>query len=109
MLQGHDHTYARSNLTTGATIQEGEAGTVYVVSVSGPKMYELEREDWMARAAEDTQLFQVVSIDGDVLRYSSYTARGLLYDGFELHKRDDAPNEIVNLEPAMPERLRSAE
>ena len=109
VLQGHDHTYARSNVTTGATVQEGEAGTVYVVSVSGPKMYELEREDWMARAAEDTQLFQVVSIDGDVLRYSSYTARGLLYDGFELHKRDDAPNEIVNLEPAMPERLRSAE
>jgi hypothetical protein len=33
---------------------------VYVVSVSGPKMYNLEREDWMARTAEDTQLYQVI-------------------------------------------------
>jgi predicted phosphodiesterase len=45
VLTGHDHTYARSNLRTGLNTQEGTAGTVYVVSVSGPKMYNLDRED----------------------------------------------------------------
>ena len=44
VLQGHDHTYARSglmtheNVGTGVTARSPKAGTVYVVSVSGPKM-----------------------------------------------------------------------
>ncbi len=106
VMQGHDHSYARSNLTSGGSVQAGRAGTVYVVSVSGPKMYELDREDWMARTAEDTQLFQSVSIDGDALTYSSYTARGDLYDRFELHKREGEPNELIETGPDTAERRR---
>ena len=57
VLQGHDHAYARSkNLRSGKNVRDNESGTVYVVSVSGPKMYNLEQEEWMQRAAEDTQL-----------------------------------------------------
>lgn len=97
VLQGHDHTYARSNLMTGENVQSGPAGTVYVVSVSGPKMYEVDQEPWMVRSAQDTQLFQKIRIDGDALRYESYTARGLLYDAFELRKRDGEANELVEL------------
>lgn len=107
VLQGHDHTYARSNLMTGATVQSSEAGTIYVVSVSGPKMYELDQEDWMMRTAEDTQLFQKVSIDGDRLSYQSYTARGRLYDEFELLKRDEGPNELLDRKPQDPDRRRA--
>lgn len=99
VLQGHDHTYARSNLKTGLNKQERDIGTVFVVSVSGPKMYNLEREDWMRRAAEDTQMYQVISIDGDRLRYEAHTATGDLYDAFDLHKRDDRPNHLVNRVP----------
>ncbi|HBY60375.1 MAG TPA: metallophosphoesterase [Solibacterales bacterium] len=104
VLQGHDHTYGRSNLISGANAKSG--GTVYVVSVSGPKMYELDRHDWMQRKAEDTQLFQIIRIDGDRLQFESRTARGLLYDAFELRKRRNGPNVIVNRPPTMPERLR---
>lgn len=99
VLQGHDHTYARSNLKTGLNKQERDVGTVFVVSVSGPKMYNLVREDWMRRAAEDTQMYQVISIKGDRLRYEAHTASGDLYDAFDLHKRDQGPNHLVNRIP----------
>jgi len=96
VLTGHDHTYGRSNVTTGMGARSEKAGTVYVVSVSGPKMYKLEKQDWMVSSAQDMQLFQVIRIDGDRLLYESRTARGLLHDSFELIKRPGKPNEIRN-------------
>jgi hypothetical protein len=109
VLQGHDHTYARSNLVTGVNTRGGNDGTVYVVSVSGPKMYGLDRDPWMARVAQDTQLYQAIHIDGGRLVYESRTPRGILYDAFELRKRNGAPNELINRIPAdVPERVRGA-
>ena len=114
VLTGHDHTYARSglvaleeNLPEGTRARAGDAGTVYVVSVSGPKMYGVQREDWMSRAAEDTQLYQVVSIDGPVLIYQARTATGRLYDAFTLRKQPDGPNQLIEAIPDTPERLRA--
>ena len=109
VLQGHDHTYARfnqstENLAVGATARSPEGGTVYVVSVSGPKMYNLERRPEMARAAENTQLYQIVSIDGDALRYEARTAAGELYDAFRLTKRPGEINQLVDEAPKTPER-----
>jgi 3',5'-cyclic AMP phosphodiesterase CpdA len=106
VLQGHDHTYARSNLNTGAGGRDAMAGTVYVVSVSGPKMYNLNRESWMRRAAEDTQLYQIITIDGDELRYEARTAVGDLYDAFDLRKRPGRINRMTERVPDAPERLR---
>lgn len=88
VLTGHDHTYGRSNVVNG---------TVYVVSVSGPKQYTLEPQPWMQRSGADTQLFQVIRIDGPTLRYEARTARGRLHDAFELTKSAGAPNRIRNL------------
>jgi hypothetical protein len=93
VLQGHDHTYGRGrarNDASGVNLRDDEAGTVYVVSVSGPKMYEFTPEGWtpypatLDRRAENTQLFQVITIDGDRLEYRSHTATGALYDAFDL-------------------------
>lgn len=106
VLTGHDHTYARSNLRTGLSTREGTAGTVYVVSVSGPKMYNLDREPWMQRAAENTQLCQIIRIDGDTLHYEARTARGVLYDAFDLKKQQGKPNQLVNKVPQTPELRR---
>jgi len=92
VLQGHDHTYGRSgvmredNLLTGARAED-ENGTVYVVSVSGPKMYKLEKADWMQSSVADTQLYQLIKIDGDTLHYEARTANGTLYDSFDLKKK----------------------
>ena len=100
VLQGHDHTYARTGLVAGENVPGGghvraNGGTVYAVSVSGPKMYALNQQDWMVSSAEGTQLYQVIRIDGDTLRYEARTATGGSHDLFELRKRSDGTNELV--------------
>ena len=109
VLQGHDHSYARghalphsANMVDGVNLRD-YSGTVYVVSVSGGKMYNLRPKGWdefedvsQDRNAENTQLFQVISIDGDRLSYESYTATGALYDAFDLEKSSDGkPNKFI--------------
>jgi 3',5'-cyclic AMP phosphodiesterase CpdA len=117
VLTGHDHTYARSG-DVGDRVNVGTAnvkkgynqvydpaiGTVYVVSVSGPKMYNITGGEWAVRTAEDTQLYQVIAIDGDELRYEARTATNRLYDAFTLKKRAGRANELIELLP--PERRR---
>ncbi len=85
---------------------EMTSGTVYVVSVSGPKMYDVQKHPFMKRAAEDTQLFQIIHINQDQLHYEAYTAAGVLYDAFTLTKRPGMPNELTEQIPPTPERLR---
>lgn len=107
VLQGHDHSYGRGrvgNVPTGATYSDRTSGTMYVVSVSGPKMYELSASPWMERRAGNTQLFQVIHIDGDVLSYEAFTATGTLYDAFELHKTVGKLNTLINKIPSVGER-----
>jgi len=100
VLTGHDHTYARSGLNES---------TVYATSVTGSKMYELDRKPWMIRAGERTQLFQVISIDGDKLSYEARTATGSLYDAFELRKQAGKPNLLIERVPVgVQERRRPA-
>ena len=119
VLQGHDHTYGRTGITTpsepvetignvatGVTHRDEHTGTVYVVSVSGPKMYNIEAKPFMVRVAEDTQLYQVIHIDGSKLRYESRTANGELYDAFELAKEIGKTNQLVEIPVQMPQRLR---
>ena len=109
VLQGHDHSYARGRVRPyGENVLDGlnkldYTGTVYVVSVSGGKMYKLNPTGWDAfeeaeqdRAAENTQLFQVITVDGNTLSYESYTATGELYDAFDLEKSTDGhPNRFM--------------
>ena len=80
ILQGHDHTYGRG------TGKAGNTKPVYVVSVSGPKMYEAGNNNWMEKRATKTQLFQVIQIKGSELFYKSYTASGKLFDEFVMTK-----------------------
>jgi 3',5'-cyclic AMP phosphodiesterase CpdA len=117
VLTGHDHTYGRSgleipsNVATGLNIQSKESGTVYVVSVSGPKMYNLNQKnrDAFKRAAEDTQLYQLITVDENELKFEAKTAKGELYDAFTLKKREGEVNELIEQKPETPERLRPAE
>ncbi|MBN1826131.1 MAG: metallophosphoesterase family protein [Candidatus Eisenbacteria bacterium] len=105
VLQGHDHTYARGRNLPGDTGGADPKGPVYVVSVSGPKMYELPEERWMVRAAENTQFYQVVSVDSDTLRFEARTATGELYDAFDLVRAAWGENRLVERMPAgSPER-----
>jgi hypothetical protein len=79
-----------------------KTGTVYVVSVSGGKMYKLRPDAWDGweaerdRAAENTQLFQIITIEDNTLTFESYTAIGELYDAFDLIKKGpDQPNSFI--------------
>ena len=106
ILQGHDHAYGRgmvTNVPTGKNVKD-ESGTVYVVSVSGPKMYDLSDDPWMKRKARNTQLFQVITIDNNKMIYEAFSAEGELYDAFDLVKHKNG-NKLVNKIPAVGERL----
>ncbi len=89
VLQGHDHVYARGR----------GAGPVYVTSVSGPKMYDLARAEWMDRAGQNMQLFQLIAISGSVLNYQSITVTGEVFDAFELVKKDGKASRLINKIP----------
>ncbi|CAD5257769.1 MULTISPECIES: metallophosphoesterase family protein [unclassified Imperialibacter] len=107
VLQGHDHAYGRgmvSNVSTGAGVREDRSGTMYVVSVSGPKMYDISDDKWMERKAANTQLFQVIKVGGDTASYNAFTAKGELYDAFDLVKKAGKPNVLINKIPNTPER-----
>ncbi len=108
VLQGHDHTYGRGsvkNMEGGASARDQRFGTMYVVSISGPKMYEIGDQPWMKRRAGSTQLFQIITVKGNKLTYEAYTAAGDLYDAFDLVKKSNQPNQIVDKTPSIPERL----
>ncbi|QMW03928.1 purple acid phosphatase family protein [Spirosoma foliorum] len=106
VLQGHDHTYGRGlNMPLGKSRKHPD-GPIYVVSVSGPKMYDIGLQDWMDRAGSNTQLYQTVSIDGDKLSYQSYTVTGQKYDTFILTKDSKGKNTLIDQSPTLlPERL----
>lgn len=102
VLQGHDHAYGRgmvSNVPAGSQVNDSSSGTMYVVSVSGPKMYEITDAEWMDRKAAGTQLFQTITIQGQELIYQAFTATGKLYDSFVLQKDPGKPNKLINRIP----------
>jgi len=108
VLQGHDHAYGRgSNMGEGTLAWSGHTGTLYVVSVAGPKMYFASDEARYVfdRVGEDTQLYQTIRVEWDRLVYESRTTTGSLYDAFELHKTDGGGNRLIDLRPSDPERF----
>lgn len=103
VLNGHDHTYARGHVPVRSSdsSDSGNLGTIYVTSVSGPKMYELDKEQMQEysvdgyvpdASAEQTQFYQVITIEGDTLTYVAYTVLGEEYDRATI-KKDFATGE----------------
>jgi 3',5'-cyclic AMP phosphodiesterase CpdA len=108
VLQGHDHTYARSgpggppsNVTGG--VRAKSSNTVYVVSVSGPKMY-VAQDHWKAqRAASGAQLFQVIRVSPAQIRYEARLGTGEVYDAFTIDKDADGKSTVTEQIPNTPE------
>ncbi len=101
VLQGHDHTYARGAIgqtpeRLGWGAENGsDVQTMFVNSVSGPKQYPFRPDGWdsyakdgvvLARKAENTPFYQIITIDGDTLTYEARTVLGHLYDDFQMQK-----------------------
>jgi predicted GH43/DUF377 family glycosyl hydrolase len=109
VLQGHDHTYARGMSKIPMQEKGAVSATMYVVSVSGPKMTDsdVEKQDWMDRSALYTQLFHVVTIDQDKLAFQTFTATGELFDAFDLIKQKGKSNKVIEKVPPVSEGDRS--
>lgn len=108
VLTGHDHTYGRTkNLPSGTNARGEGNGPVYVVSVSGPKMYRItdpKKAEPMKRVAEGTQLYQTVTVEQDRIVYRAFTVTGEIYDAFELRKDGAGLKKLVELPVASRER-----
>jgi len=90
VLQGHDHGYARTNkLFGGKVVPLSQPGTVYAISVSGPKMYEPAGRyaALMAKEVHNTEAYQVIEVDGRQLTYRAYSIEGDQIDEFQLEKQ----------------------
>ncbi|WP_416907421.1 MAG: metallophosphoesterase [Polymorphobacter sp.] len=118
VLQGHDHTYARGMVGEDmmaprrTSFGQGEKlATMFVNSVSGPKQYEFKADGWktyepaavnLERQGENTQFYQVISIDGETLDYTAYTSDGLQYDRVVIEKKQDGIKRVTTNENTAP-------
>ncbi|MEM1122380.1 MAG: metallophosphoesterase family protein [Bacteroidota bacterium] len=101
VLQGHDHAYGRgTNLPFGSQKEATMDGPIYVVSVSGPKMYPVGLDKWMQKGASNTQLYQLLHVEGDTLKFEAFAVDGQLYDAFELRKKKGRKTTFVDLAPS---------
>ncbi|NYH55780.1 hypothetical protein HNR06_005369 [Nocardiopsis arvandica] len=101
VLQGHDHSYSRGNLTEHRTRDpDVHTGPVYVTAVTGPKLYEARKDDWTENGAEvrvqrtGVQTFQRISVEGDTLVYRASTAEGERVDFFTIDEEGDGKRVI---------------
>ena len=105
VLSGHDHAYSRTGLVDSKDIKniptgyqqayDPKIGTVHVVSVSGPKMYKITKGNYAKKLGENTQLYQIIDIKENELRFRAYDATGELYDEFLIKKQTGKPNLLV--------------
>jgi len=109
VLQGHDHCYSRLTAESGrdastAARAKGTAqGPVYLVSVTGSKMYGLNdrARTQPDKTAEATELYQVVDVDRKQISFRTFTASGKLYDGFTLSRQADGTKRLADLDEPM--------
>ncbi|NLA65031.1 MAG: metallophosphoesterase family protein [Leucobacter sp.] len=110
VVQGHDHAYGRGHLFDNeAGFENGEHdGTVYLVSVAGPKMYVADPEDnnnWVNNGAnrkvvhEDLQLYQTVDVTEGQMHVQSRTVTGEVKDSFTIVKNDAGDKSVADAEP----------
>jgi hypothetical protein len=88
-LQGHDHAYLRTfPMKGGKKVSSTKDGTVYIVSVSGTKMYSQDKRDYTEFGMTNTPTYQVldIQISGNRLVYRSYDIEGNLKDNLIIEK-----------------------
>ncbi len=89
VLQGHDHCYARTHkIARDRIVDPAAPGVVYVISVSGPKMYKTQKmnSQYMAKIIENEQFYQIVDVSPERLALTAYSIDGAMADRFELHQ-----------------------
>jgi hypothetical protein len=88
-LQGHDHAYLRTYpMKDQKRVASPAEGTVYIVSVSGTKMYKQDPRDYTEFGMTNVSTYQVldVQISGNRLVYRAYDLDGKLRDELVIEK-----------------------
>ncbi|MFC4725284.1 fibronectin type III domain-containing protein [Glycocaulis abyssi] len=88
-FQGHDHAYMRTvPMRDHRPAEPGEHGTIYLVAVSGTKMYEQELRDFVAFGTTNERTYQIIDMDSaaGTLSYRAINADGVEIDAFALEK-----------------------
>ncbi len=88
-LQGHDHAYLRTHpMNDGEVVATPAEGTVYIVSVSGTKMYDQDDPDYEAFGMTNVSTYQTldIRISGNQMLYRAYDIDGNLRDEFVIDK-----------------------
>jgi hypothetical protein len=88
-LQGHDHAYLRTYpLKASQRVASPKEGTVYVISVSGTKMYAQPKRDYTEVGLTNVSTFQVldIQISGNRLVYRAHDIDGKLRDELVIEK-----------------------
>lgn len=88
-LQGHDHAYLRTYpMKGGKRVDSPKDGTVYIVSVSGTKMYDQDPREYTEFGMTNVATYQVldIQISGDRLVYRSYDIDGAKRDEIIIEK-----------------------
>jgi predicted phosphodiesterase len=110
VLQGHDHCYHRLSAPEGRAAGErarrrGAAqGPVYMISVTGAKMYGLHARSLSQadRVAEDTRLFQIIDVAPARLSVRAHLATGELYDAFDLVRQRNGSTRLMEPVTGLP-------
>lgn len=88
-LQGHDHAYLRTYpMRDGKPVGSPADGTIYIVSVSGTKMYSQGDHPYTEVGFTNVATYQLldITIDGDKLRYRAFDSDGKLHDELIIEK-----------------------
>jgi len=88
-LQGHDHAYLRTYPMKGQQrVKSTKQGTVYIISVSGTKMYSQDKHDYTEFGITNVATYQVldIQISGNRLVYRAYDIDGKLRDELVIEK-----------------------
>lgn len=88
-FQGHDHAYMRTvPMRNHRPAEAGEHGTIYLVAVSGTKMYEQELRDIAAFGTTNERTYQLIEMDSaaGTLSYRAINTENQVIDSFDLAK-----------------------
>lgn len=89
-LQGHDHAYLRTPpMRGGKRVESYTDGTVYVVSVSGTKYYDMAPRDYALVAFAKVSTYQIIDIETGAknkLTYRAFDLKGDVKDEFVIEK-----------------------
>ena len=94
VLAGHDHAYGRA-VHIQNNLAATKQGAIYVVTHASPKLYDIGFSSKMDKLATNTQMYQLLDVSNDSIRFRAFTADSTFYDGFTIYK-DISGNRTVS-------------